>query len=583
MTSEFIQKKRIGEILISKGLITPQQLDSALAIQREDRSKRVGEIWVEAGIITEEVLARALAFQYGVNYFDLANFTPKEEHYDILSDDLISIHHVLPVRLEDNVLTLVTHDPTNIAGFQTIARITGLSVKFVVAQKAQLVKIINKYRSSAEQMLEDVDIDEVLDQVNLEVASVDDDDERLDGVDLDQIKKQSNEGAIVQFVNKLLLQAIQERTTDIHIEGTVKDVLIRYRIDGLLYDRSHVDRKNYNAILSRIKILSDVDITERTIAQDGGFKVKLRGKNIDFRVSILPSIYGQNVVIRILGASGLELKLSELGFDPNDLMRYQKGMFRPYGWVLVTGPTGSGKTTTLYSSLSTLNKRDTKIITVEDPVEYKLAGIHQTQVRINKSDPERSLTFAKALRSILRQDPDVIMIGEIRDYETAEIAIQASLTGHLVFATIHANTAVDTIGRLQNIGIDNYLFAAALNVIVAQRLVRRVCQECKERQSVTREELIASGLDLDQYMDYPFYIGRGCKACNSTGVMGREAIFEVMLMSDEVRQLIIDNASLINIREQSNKEGMQTLHDSCRAKVLAGSAPLDDLIKIYHE
>ncbi|MBI4868344.1 MAG: Flp pilus assembly complex ATPase component TadA [Candidatus Wallbacteria bacterium] len=583
MASEFIQKKRIGEILISKGLITPQQLESALAIQREDRSKRVGEIWVEAGIITEEVLSRALAFQYGVSYFDLANFVPREDMRDVVSDDLVNLHQVLPVKLDGNVLTLVTHDPTNIAGFQTIARITGFHVKFVVAQKSALQKLIAKYLASTEETLADVDIDEVLDQVNLEVASREDDDDRMDGVDLDSLRKESNQGAIVQFVNKLLLQAIQERTTDIHIESTLKDVLMRYRIDGLLYDRAHVDRKNYNAILSRIKILCDVDITERTIPQDGGFKVKLKGKNIDFRVSILPSIYGQNVVIRILGASGLELKLSELGFEPNDLIRFQKGIFRPYGWVLVTGPTGSGKTTTLYSSLSTLNKRDTKIITVEDPVEYKLAGIHQTQVRINKSDPERSLTFAKALRSILRQDPDVIMIGEIRDYETAEIAIQASLTGHLVFATIHANTSVDTIGRLQNIGIDNYLFAAALNVIVAQRLVRRICPDCKERVSVTREDLIASGLDIDQYMDYPFYKGRGCDACNKTGVRGREAIFEVMLMSDELRQMIIDNASLIAVREQALKEGMRSLHDSCKTKVLAGSSPLEDLIRMYHE
>lgn len=583
MTSEFIQKKKIGEILMSKGLITPQQLETALRIQREDRTKRVGEIWVEAGIITEEVLARALAAQYSVQYFDLANFVPKEDMSTLVSEDLVNIHQVLPVKLDGNVLTIVTHDPTNIAGFQTIARTTGFHVKFVVAQKTALQKMIAKVTSSAEQTLADVDIDEVLDQVNLEVASREDDDDRLDGVDLDSLRKESNQGAIVQFVNKLLLQAIQERATDVHIESTLKDVLVRYRIDGLLYDRTHVDRKNYNAILSRIKILCDVDITERTIPQDGGFKVKLKGRNIDFRVSILPSIYGQNVVIRILGASGLELKLSELGFEPNDLVRYQKGMLRPYGWVLVTGPTGSGKTTTLYSSLSTLNKRDTKIITVEDPVEYKLAGIHQTQVRINKSDPERSMTFAKALRSILRQDPDVIMIGEIRDYETAEIAIQASLTGHLVFATIHANTSVDTIGRLQNIGIDSYLFAAALNVVVAQRLVRRICPECKERTSVTREELIASGLDIDQYMDYPFYKGRGCDSCNHTGVMGREAIFEVMLMTDSLRQLIIDNSSLIAIRESAVQESMRTLHDSCKTKVLAGSSPLDDLIKIYHE
>ncbi len=422
MTSEFIQKKKIGEILMSKGLITPQQLETALRIQREDRTKRVGEIWVEAGIITEEVLARALAAQYSVQYFDLANFVPKEDMSTLVSEDLVNIHQVLPVKLDGNVLTIVTHDPTNIAGFQTIARTTGFHVKFVVAQKTALQKMIAKVTSSAEQTLADVDIDEVLDQVNLEVASREDDDDRLDGVDLDSLRKESNQGAIVQFVNKLLLQAIQERATDVHIESTLKDVLVRYRIDGLLYDRTHVDRKNYNAILSRIKILCDVDITERTIPQDGGFKVKLKGRNIDFRVSILPSIYGQNVVIRILGASGLELKLSELGFEPNDLVRYQKGMLRPYGWVLVTGPTGSGKTTTLYSSLSTLNKRDTKIITVEDPVEYKLAGIHQTQVRINKSDPERSMTFAKAPRPIMRQDPHVIMIGEIRDYETPAIA-----------------------------------------------------------------------------------------------------------------------------------------------------------------
>jgi len=364
---------------------------------------------------------------------------------------------------------------------------------------------------------------------------------------------------------------------------TPKDMLVRFRIDGDLYDRQHIPKSAAPAVLSRIKIMCDMDITERHVAQDGGFKVQLKGKNIDFRVSVLPAIYGQNVVIRILGASGLELKLSELGFEEHDLTRFQKGIFRPYGWVLVTGPTGSGKTTTLYSSLSVLNNRETKIITVEDPVEYKLAGIHQSQVRINKTDPEKSLTFAKCLRSILRQDPDVIMIGEIRDYETAEIAIQASLTGHLVFATIHANTSVDTIGRLQNIGIDSYLFAAALNVTLAQRLVRKICPECKERAEIAKEMLIASNLDVDEYMDYPFYKGHGCNSCANRGVLGREAIFEVLLMSDTIRQMIIDNASLITIRDTAIKEGMRTLWESARTKVLAGTSPLDDLIKVSRD
>ncbi len=582
MVSEFIQKKKIGQILLSKGLINQQQLENALQLQRENR-KRVGEIWVEAGIITEEILARALATQYGVPYFDMTKFQPKEELIALIPEDIIKTHEMLPIKLAGNTLTVVCHDPTNIIGFQNIARFTGYNVEFVVTQKTQLVRYINKILSSADQLLEDVDIDEVLEEINLEYTSQDEEEERLDGISLDNLRRASNDSAIVRLVNRIILQAIQERCTDIHIETGPKDILVRFRIDGSLRDIMRFDRKAYNAVLSRIKIMCDVDITERTIPQDGGFKVKLKGKNIDFRVSILPSIYGQNVVIRILGASGLELKLSELGFDPHDLERYQKGIFRPYGWVLVTGPTGSGKTTTLYSSLSTLNNRETKIITIEDPVEYKLAGIHQTQVRINKSDPERSLTFAKALRSILRQDPDIIMIGEIRDYETAEIAIQAALTGHLVFATLHANTAVDTIGRLQNIGIDNYLFAAALNVCVAQRLVKRICPECKERVRPTREQLIASGLEIDKYIDYPFYKGRGCDNCNNTGVLGREAIFEVLLLSDEIRQMIIDNVSLIQIRDQAIKEGMRTLYDSCKAKVLSGNTPLDNLIKIAHE
>jgi len=584
MASEFISKKKIGEILMSKGLITPQQLQLALEVQRENRNKRVGEIWIEAGILTEEILARALATQFNVPYLDVSSFSPKEELMALLPPDRINIDQILPFKLEHNVLTLVVHDPTNLAGFQMISRMTGYRVAFVVAQKAALAKVIAKVTASAEQLLEDMAVEDVIKDVELSVSAKDGEEgESLDNLSLDNLKKQSNESKIVQLVNRLLLQAIQERTTDVHIEMTIKDVIVRFRIDGDLYDRQHIPKSAAAAVLSRVKIMCDMDITERHIPQDGGFKVQLKGKNIDFRVSILPSIYGQNVVIRILGASGLELKLSELGFEEHDLLRYQKGIFRPYGWVLVTGPTGSGKTTTLYSSLSILNNRETKIITVEDPVEYKLAGIHQSQVRINKTDPEKSLTFAKCLRSILRQDPDVIMIGEIRDYETAEIAIQASLTGHLVFATIHANTAVDTIGRLQNIGIDNYLFAAALNVTVAQRLVRKICPECKERAEVVKEQLIAANLDVDEYIDYPFYKGHGCTTCSGRGVLGREAIFEVLLMSDTIRQMIIDNASLITIRDTSIKEGMRTLWESARTKALAGTSPLEDLIKVSRD
>lgn len=578
--SEFIQKKRIGEILMSKGLITQENLQMALELQRENR-KRVGEIWVDAGIISEEILARALATQYSVPYFDMTNYKPKDELLGLVPDSLVMQYYVLPVRLMQDTLTVVTADPTNVVAIQNLARFTGYQIEFVVAQKEQLVSQITKAYNAGD-TLEDKDVNEVLSEVNLEISTGDDEDEanQMDGYALDSLKKESADSAIVQLVNKVILQAIQERCTDIHIECQPKDVLVRYRIDGDCYDRMRIPGKAANAVISRIKILCDVDITERTIPQDGGFKVKLRGKNIDFRVSLLPCIYGQNIVIRILGAGGIELNLDDLGIDPVALESYKQGIFRPYGWVLVTGPTGSGKTTTLYSSLATLNKRETKIITVEDPVEYKLPGIHQTQVRINKADPERSLTFAKALRSILRQDPDVVMIGEIRDYETAEIAIQAALTGHLVFATIHANTSVDTIGRLQNIGIDNYLFAAALNVVVAQRLVRRVCTACKQQVKPTKELLISAGLDYDKYAEYPFFKGVGCEECNGTGNRGRAAIFEVLLLTDEIRQMIIDNVSMIQIRDQALKEGMITLTESAKKKVLAGVSSLEDLAKV---
>jgi type IV pilus assembly protein PilB len=576
--SEFIQKKRIGEILISKGLITQQHLEQALELQRENR-KRVGEIWVEAGIISEEILARALATQYSVPYFDMSNYQPKDELMALVPDSLIHQYRVLPVRLLGNTLTIVTADPTNVVSFQNVARFTGYQVEFVVAQQTQVEKHTEKVLGGGGETLDEVDVDEVIDEVNLEIAN-DDETQAMDGYELDNLKRESSDGAIVQLVNKIILQAIQERCTDIHFECQPKDVLVRYRIDGDCYDRMRIPGKAANAVLSRIKILCDVDITERTIPQDGGFKVKLKGKNIDFRVSILPCIYGGNVVIRILGAGGVELDLEELGIDPPALERWKAGIYQPYGWALVTGPTGSGKTTTLYSSLATLNKREAKIITVEDPVEYKLPGIHQTQIRINKADPERSLTFAKALRSILRQDPDICMIGEIRDYETAEIAIQAALTGHLVFASIHANTAVDTIGRLQNIGIDNFLFAAALNVVVAQRLVRRICTECKEPHKPNKEEMMMANLDYDKYADYPFFKGRGCDQCNQTGNRGRAAIFEVLLMTDEIRQMIIDNVSMIQIRDQALKEGMTTLYESAKKKVLAGMSSIADLGKV---
>ena len=601
MSSEFIQKKKIGQILIEMGALTEEQLFWGLEVQKESK-QLLGEILVEAQYITSDHVAQALSSQFTREYIDLSNFTPDPELMEKIPHTLTKMYYFLPYMLEGKNLTIIAADPTDLAMLDNIALYTGFKVDYVIGAKDRIAKMLEDYffkgaeageevvavsaedeedeedEAPPETSIEDLQIDEVLSDVGMEFeAGGSGGDDRVS-----DLKASAESKPVITLVNKIIATALQEGVSDIHIEGRNDCVQIRYRIDGTLYDRMKAPKGALNAIVSRVKIMSDLNIAERRIPQDGAFSVMWKTGKIDFRVSILPSVLGENIVTRILRKDTVKLDIKTLGFDPDDLGRFMKVIRAPYGIILTSGPTGSGKTTTLYSALSEINTPEVKIITVENPVEYQLPGIHQTQTFVNKNDPERSLTFAAALRSILRQDPDVVMIGELRDAETTGIAVSAALTGHLVFSTVHANTAIDTVGRMKNMGIEADLLAAAMSLIIAQRLIRRVCSECKEEMPRDQVNAIftALALDSDQYKDVVFYMGRGCEICRGTGFKGRCGIHEVLLVSDEVKTMIIDNVSSIKMKDHAIKEGMRTLAQSALRRCVQGLSALTEFEKV---
>ncbi|MBN2802232.1 MAG: type II/IV secretion system protein, partial [Deltaproteobacteria bacterium] len=515
---------------------------------------------------------------------------------------LTKMYYFLPYTLEGKNLTIVAADPTDLSMFDNIALYTGFKVEYKLGSKDRIAKILEDFffkgaeaAKAEEQLLETVDEDAEDDeeeQTSIEDMQVDDILTDL-GSEFDSSKESADDRVsdlrataeskpIIILVNKIIATALQEKVSDIHIEGRNECVQVRYRLDGTLFDRMKAPKAALNAIVSRIKIMSDLNIAERRIPQDGAFSVNWKTGKIDFRVSILPSVLGENIVIRVLRKDTIKLDIRGLGFDDEDLNKFLNVIQAPFGIILTSGPTGSGKTTTLYSALSEINTPEVKIITVENPVEYQLGGIHQTQVFINKNDPDRSLTFAAALRSILRQDPDVVMIGELRDEETSEIAVSAALTGHLVFSTVHANTAIDTVGRMKNMGVEPDLLAAAMSLVIAQRLIRRVCSECKEEmpRDMVNEILISAGYETDPYKDITFYQGRGCDNCRGSGFSGRCGIHEVLLCTEEIKGMIIDGISAIKLKDQAVKEGMHTLAQSSFRRCVQGLSSLTEFKKI---
>ncbi|CAN5682422.1 type IV-A pilus assembly ATPase PilB [soil metagenome] len=603
---------KLGEILVRENLITSQQLREALDYQRANGG-RLGSNLVKLGIISDDVITAVLSRQYGVPSINLELFQIDETTIKLISQDVALKYAVLPVSKVGATLTLAMADPTNVFAMDDIKFMTGLNVEPVVASEASILASVAKYyatskelelagvsiagyekpnaksaqngngasaKNSPNQKLVDSDLTVSLDVFDFEHSEAGELEvlEENDEIDLAMLAKASEDAPVVRLVNVLLVDSLRRGASDIHVEPYEKDFRIRFRIDGVLYDVMHPPLKMRDALISRLKIMSKLDISEKRLPQDGRIKIKVkidnRSRELDFRVSTLPTLFGEKVVLRLLDKEKLMLDMTKLGFEQKSLDMFQRNIMKPYGMVLVTGPTGSGKTNTLYSALQTLNTSETNIMTAEDPVEFNLPGINQVQMK-----EQIGLNFAAALRSFLRQDPNIVLVGEIRDFETAEIAIKAALTGHLVLSTLHTNDAPSTISRMVNMGIEPFLVATSVNIIQAQRLIRRVCAECKEEQKVPVEALVEIGFPEDEASSIKSYKGRGCTTCNGTGYKGRVGLYEVMEMTDELRELIIIGASAIELRKRAVELGMITLRESGIYKLREGITTIEEVVK----
>jgi len=559
--------ERIGELLVQKNLITADQLQRA---RQEARSKneRLGHQITKLGFLQEAELTDFVAKQYGLPTIDLNDFEIDPDVIRLVPEEVATKHTVIPVNRAGSTLILATADPSNIFAIDDIKFLTGYNVEVVVASEDQIKAAIDRYydqSSSFADVMSDLDVED------LELIQDEDD------VDVGELARESEDAPVVKLVNLILTDAVKRNASDIHIEPYEKEFRVRYRIDGVLYEVMKPPLKLRNAITSRIKIMSELDIAERRLPQDGRIKLKMgRGKEMDFRVSVLPTLFGEKVVLRLLDKSNLQLDMTKLGFEPHQLQIFKDCIHRPYGMVLVTGPTGSGKTTTLYSALSELNKVSENISTAEDPVEFNLAGINQVQMH-----EDIGLNFAAALRSFLRQDPDIIMVGEIRDFETAEIAIKAALTGHLVLSTLHTNDAPSTVNRLLNMGIEPFLVASSVNCILAQRLARRICEECKERDTETvKQALLDAGCTEEEAAKAVVYKGRGCRSCSDTGYKGRVALYEVMELTEPLKEFVLNGASAMELKREAIRGGMTTLRRAALNKLLEGTTTLSEVLRV---
>ena len=547
---------------------TPVQAREAVELE-EARAQKKGA--ATESVLSEEAQARAIAQRLGIEYVDLHEFTMVPELFRNIQVELMFRYNFVPLRREGNRLVIIVADPSDVLMIDELEVLLGMPIEVAVGTKTAINEILKKSESS-QRVLE-----EATEEFKITVISEDEDGEETLNID----KLTSDASPIIKLVDSTVFNALNRRASDIHIETREREVVIKYRIDGVLYPAMEpIDKRFHSTIISRIKVMSELDISEKRIPQDGRFKLKVKGRTIDFRVSIMPSVHGEDAVIRILDKESANeefksLSLDVCGFGEKDLKRMRRFITEPYGMVLVTGPTGSGKTTTLYAALSEIRNDEDKIITIEDPVEYQLPGI--TQIPVNE---KKGLTFARGLRSILRHDPDKIMVGEIRDEETANIAVQSALTGHLVFTTVHANNVVDVLGRFLNMKVEPYNFVSALNCVLAQRLVRLICASCKRLSPVTKQLLEESALDPAVYGEYTYYEGRGCVDCNGTGFRGRTAIVELLDMSDRIREMILDKRPGAEIKRAAKEEGMLFLRDSAVQKVLEGKTTLKEINKV---
>ncbi|MEM1204656.1 MAG: type IV-A pilus assembly ATPase PilB [Acidobacteriota bacterium] len=566
---------RLGDLLVKSGKINADQLRTALAKQREEGG-RLGTNLVKMGLISEMELVEFLSKQFRVSAINLSQVTVDESVVKLIPADVARKYTIMPVSKAGAKVTIAMLDPTNVFAMDDIKFMTGYNVEPVIASESSIRSAIEKYYGAThalelKKVMEELDEDPMGE--DLEVLE-----DEPEEFDIDALEEESDEAPVVRLVNIILTDAIKRGASDIHIEPYERKYRVRYRVDGLLYEVMHPPLRLREAITSRVKIMAKLDIAEKRLPQDGRIKIKTKidnkEKELDYRVSCLPTIFGEKIVLRLLDRDKLMLDMTKLGFEPESLRKFEHAIAQPYGMVLVTGPTGSGKTNTLYSALSNVNKPDTNIMTAEDPVEFNLTGINQVQMK-----ESIGLNFAAALRSFLRQDPNTILVGEIRDFETAEVAIKAALTGHLVLSTLHTNDAPSTINRLMNMGIEPFLVATSVHLVVAQRLVRRICTFCKEPLDTNPAELISAGFSEREARTLKLFKGRGCEQCGDTGYKGRTGLYEVMKVDDELRDLILSGASSIELREKAIENGMITLRGSGLQKIRDGMSTIEEVVR----
>src|SRR3954447_4690182 len=588
---------RIGELLLKEKRISPEQLQQALTFQKANGGK-LGFNLVKMGLVKDEDITALLSKQYGVPSINLTQFEIDAAVIKLIPADTAHKYQIVPLSRAGATLTIAMTDPTNVFAMDDIKFMTGYNVEPVVASETAVTDAILKYYSAApaargprettavaatgDSLSSAASLDMVTKALEESAAIVDEDVEVLqevEQIDVASLERQGGEAPVIRLVNLMLMSAIQKGASDIHVEPYEKEFRVRFRIDGILYNVMAPPMKFRDAITSRVKIMAKLDIAEKRLPQDGRIKIRFGDaeggtKEIDFRVSILPTLFGEKIVMRLLDKDKLMLDMTKLGFESDSLKKLELAISKPWGMVLVTGPTGSGKTNTLYSSIAKINTAETNIMTAEDPVEFNLVGVNQVQVRENIG-----LNFAAALRSFLRQDPNIILVGEIRDFETAEIAVKAALTGHLVLSTLHTNDAPSTISRLMNMGIEPFLVASSLNLVCAQRLVRRICKNCSEPHPAQPQALMQAGFSAEDASSIVPNRGRGCERCNNTGYKGRVGLYEVMEVTEDLRELILVGASALELRRKAVDEGMITLRRSGLMKVMDGVTTIEEVAR----
>jgi type IV pilus assembly protein PilB len=558
MTTVKRKAKQLGQILIEQGLITPAQLEQALEEHRKT-PKSLGRVLIDLQLIKEADLVRALAEQVGLEFVDLADYHIDPSSTMLLPDALARRYRAIPIGERDGKLLVAMSDPANVYALDDIRTITNRDVQPVVATAADVEQAIQKFAGM------DGQVEALASQASEQLET---DDEQLESA--------LEEAPIVKLVQAIMTQAVGDRASDVHIEPTERDVRVRFRVDGVLHDVMHSPKNIQGGLISRLKVMADLNIAEKRVPQDGRISMRVGGRTLDLRVATLPTVYGEKIVIRVLDKSQALLRLEDLGFSDDSYKRFSASFSKPYGAILVTGPTGSGKSTTMYATLNILNEEDRNIITVEDPVEYRLDGVNQMQV-----NPKAGLTFASALRSILRADPDIVLIGEIRDKETATIAIEAALTGHLVLSSLHTNDAASAISRLVEMEVETFLVASAIDCVVAQRLFRVLCERCKEAYKPEHSELVAAGYPEWLIPEIEtLYRPTGCSACSNTGYRGRAGLYEVMPMTEEIQRLTVDRASADELRKVAIEQGMMTLRDDGLEKARMGRTSIGEIARV---